>query len=197
MADSRTEAVDKIMIYSPRVNQLKAGYTPDLIGSEKKQVEFDKVVKKMAKEADMEFEYYTTFGLRSNDTEMLNDISLINQYIIDYFEYASIDKVPFTSLSGSLEERLGKGKVLFTSMTEMKKRPFHGGSFFKVLGIYSIPDVISKIIKPERRVKYEHLLVDMEKQEVLFYEYSTMFGRNDLAQMQSKYYNLFFKLQNL
>ena len=196
LIDKRIKPIDNIIIYDPKAIRIRKYKTVDLLKTDKLQGKFNEIIKNMATQTGMKYKIYSSHGLGSDATQTLNDMAALNQHLEEILEYRKIEKIPFTKIDSKLKARLGTGKILFMSMEE-KSIFINKSNYFKLFAIYTIPDVVSKMIFPQRIVTYENLLIDIDEQKLLYYEESKMMGRNNLGQIQSKYYNLFYKLQQL
>lgn len=195
--DKTNEPIESIVVFSPLAYELGKGNMPDLLKSEEKQKRLNDVISETAELNDLKINTYSRLVLEKNDVDFLNDMAQIGDYIYEILSSIDKEKVHYNKLSPGLSQRMGSKKILFTISTEYRKQSFTSLSFLKLFGFhYALPDVLGKIVFPERRVTFESFLFDAEEMKLLFFESSRYKCRHSEGQLKSKYYNLFYKIKN-
>ena len=186
---------NELLIYSPQATEITRN-SLDLIKSEQLQTDMNSSMNEAIDMLGINADLLSKDNLGRNDTEKINQMNMIFDYLNEVFEFVEYKKVPYTRLSPDVQNMVDNKAVLFVSLTEGQRYRFHMGSFYKLIAIYSIPDIIGKIIWPERRVYYENLLIDLNKRELLYYESQVLNGRHSRGQMSHKYYNLLYNIKH-
>lgn len=168
------------------------------IDSERKQFELNKMLAKNAKLAGVNLNLIDSKNFNSDDTDVFNDLALLNDWVIECFNHEDLEMVMSESqyVSHLIQKYNTKhfAWCALFNVREAKRSDYMTACFYVMLG-YTIPLAIYILVKPEYYTHYYNVLFNLETGEVAL-SISEDFSQNDNKDLiNSKVFDNFFQIK--
>ncbi|MCF8299325.1 MAG: M48 family metallopeptidase [Saprospiraceae bacterium] len=168
------------------------------IDSERKQFELNQMLVKNAQLAGINLSLIDSKNLKSDDTDVFNDLALLNDWIIECFSHEDMDFVMSESqyINEIVEKYNTKYFSWFVLFNVREKQKHMQRVCYYTMGFYTIPIAIYYLVKPEFSTHYYNVLFNVESGKAELSVAEDVNQNDNRDWINSKVYDTFFQIKS-